>query len=82
MDSSSISSSFGGAGVSEISCDLPSNGDAKLEALSSSDPPAPKLVMVVRDHGPVGSSAAFFKESMRRDAMTGTKIGCTLLDAN
>jgi hypothetical protein len=34
--------------------------------------------MVAIDHGPIGSAAAFFKESMRCAAMTGTKIGCSL----
>ena len=32
------------------------------------------LVMVLRDHGIFGWAAAFFKESMRRDAMTGTRV--------
>jgi hypothetical protein len=29
--------------------------------------------MVLRDHTAFGSADAFFKESMRRDAMTGTR---------
>jgi len=31
------------------------------------------MVIVLRDHGIFGWSAAFFRESMRRDAMTGTR---------
>ena len=38
--------------------------------------------MVATDHAPFGSAAAFFKESMSRDAMTGTNIGCNLWDAS
>ena len=30
--------------------------------------------MVEKDHGTVGSAAAFFKESIRRDAMVGMRI--------
>jgi hypothetical protein len=33
-----------------------------------------ELVMVSRDHATFGSREAFFKESMRREAMTGTRI--------
>ena len=35
-------------------------------------------VIVSRDQGLVGSTAAFFNESIRREAMTGTKITFTL----
>lgn len=38
----------------------------------------PKSDIVERDHGAYGSAAAFFRESMRRDAMVGTKIVFTL----
>ena len=38
--------------------------------------------MVSRDHNPFGSTAAFFKESMRRDAMTGTRIVFALWDTS
>lgn len=36
-------------------------------------PLVPKSVMTV-DHGPLGSTTAFFKERMRRDAMIGVRI--------
>ena len=48
--------------------------------ISSGVVPLPKLVMVERDHGAYGRAAAFFKESMRRDAMVGTRIVFTLWD--
>lgn len=32
------------------------------------------LVMVSKDHATFGSRAVFFRESIRRDAMTGTRI--------
>jgi len=48
--------------------------DAKRIAPSSDDPPQFGLVMVSRDHTACGWAADLFKESMRRDAMTGTKI--------
>jgi hypothetical protein len=38
--------------------------------------------MVATDHAPLGSAAAFFKDSMSRDAMSGTNIGCILWDAS
>ena len=41
---------------------------------SSIDIPWFIVVMVSRDHGFFGWEVAFFKESMRRDAMTGTRI--------
>jgi len=40
----------------------------------------PKFDMVARVHGIAGSAAAFFKESMRRDAIIGTKTVFTLWD--
>ena len=49
-------------------------------ALSSNDIPLPGLVMVVRDHGAPDSTAAFFNESMRRDAMGGARIVHALWD--
>jgi len=36
--------------------------------------------MVERDHSSVVSLAAFFKESMRRDAMIGRNAACDLWD--
>ena len=36
--------------------------------------PWPVVVMISRDHGIVGLTVAFFKESMRRDAITGIRI--------
>ena len=68
-----MSSSSGAVEVREIPCDPPGGRDANWTVLSPVDPPRP-VVMVPRDHAPMGSTAAFFKESMRRDAMTGTKI--------
>lgn len=78
MDSSCTPSSLGKARVSEISCDTSKVREAKWIV------PAHRLVLpasdiVSRDHSPAGSTAAFFRESMRRDAMTGTKTMFTLL---
>lgn len=49
--------------------------DAKRRVLS------PDVIspLAVRDHGPIGSTAAFFNESMRRDAMIGVMIAQALL---
>ena len=47
---------------------------AKWISLSSIDLPQLGLVIVSSDHTTIGPTAAFFKESMRRDAMIGTKI--------
>jgi hypothetical protein len=74
--SSSMSSSSGVVGASEISCNSPDTLDAKRAV-----PSQPGLVMVSSDHAPSGSTAAFFKESMRRDAMTGTKVVFTLRES-
>ena len=78
IDLSSTSPSFDGLRVPEISCDPLSVQDAKRIVPTSGVFPLPKLVIVMRDHGTAGSAAAFFKESMRRDAMTGTKTVFTL----
>jgi len=40
----------------------------------------PVSLMVLRDHDISGPVVAFFKESMRRDAMIGTRIVFTLWD--
>lgn len=74
MASSSISSSFGLVEVSAVSCSSLGTCGAKRMTLSSADLPRLELVMVSSDHTTFGPAAAFFKESMRRDAMTGTKI--------
>ena len=67
---------------SEASCDPPAI-DAKLIVLSTSGFPFPEYVMVVRDHGPtMGPVEAFFKESIRRDAMIGAKIVHALQNAS
>ena len=72
-DSSSVSPSFGGG---EVSRNAPVCGVERR--VTSSGLPVLTSAMVAIDHGPVGSAAAFFKESMRCAAMTGTKIGCNL----
>ena len=59
---------------SEISCNPLDARDAEWMVPSPVSPPWLIVVMVSRDHAPFGSTAAFFRESMRRDAMTGTKI--------
>lgn len=38
--------------------------------------------MIWRDHSPVGSAEAFFKDSMRRVAIIGVKIVFALWEAN
>lgn len=63
-------------GIPEISCDPSSAHDAKW--MVSSVVLLPESLMVLRDHGTFGSMAAFFKESMRRDAIIGTKTVFTL----
>jgi len=40
------------------------------------------VVMVLEDHDPFGPAAAFFKESMRRDAMIGIKVEFALWDTS
>lgn len=82
MDSSSIAPSLGGMECSEVPCDPLSVRGAKRMVMSSGVAPLPILDMVKRDHGTDGSMAAFFKESMSRDIMIGTKTVFTLLDAS
>jgi len=65
-------SSFGATEVSEISRNL--SGTRDVRVLSPLDLSRLRLVMVSRDHSTLGPSAAFFKESIRRVAITGTKI--------
>lgn len=81
MDSSSMrSSSLGEPTAPKISWVTSNVCGAKLvvpircAVLLESD-------MVSRDHGSVGLVAAFFKESIMRDAMTGTKTVFTLWDS-
>ena len=62
------------ADVCRISCDLPETRVAKQIVPSPASSLEVALAMVSRDHTPFGSVDAFFKESMRRDAMTGTRI--------
>ena len=69
MATSSMSPSFGAAGAREIPCDR--GVGSMIPPLA--DLPQLMLVMVLRDHGIFGWAAAFFRESMRRDAMTGTR---------
>lgn len=54
-----------------VSCDPPAAGDVKWRVPPPGDLPVPKLLMVMTAHGPLGPAAAFFTESMRRDAITG-----------
>lgn len=75
IESSSTPSSFGKGRVSNVSWDAPNTRDAKLICVA-----LPESDIVSIDHGLVGSTAAFFKESMRRDAMTGTKTMFALQD--
>ena len=53
---------------------------AKRMALSPGGLPLPELVMVVRDHTTPDLTAAFFNESMRRDAIIGERIAQALWD--
>ena len=53
---------------------LNTHDGAKWGIASSFDLAILIVVRVSRDHGSFIWAAAFFKESMRRDAMTGTKI--------
>ena len=76
MWSSSIATSSGRTGISENSCDPRGNCDAKWRVPSVVS--LPTSVIVARDHCSFGSLAASFRESMRRDAMTGTKIAFAL----
>ena len=59
-------------------CGLLSVRGAKRMALSPGDLPLPELVMVVRDHTTPDLTAAFFNESMRRDAIIGERIAQAL----
>ena len=54
--------------------------DAKWIVTRSVDTPLLELVIVERDHGVCGLAAAFFKESMRRDVIVGTRTVFTLWD--
>ena len=58
-----------------------SSGGMERRVPSPAGLPVLKLAMVGTVHV-LGSAAAFFKESMRRDAMTGTKIGCNLWETS
>lgn len=70
MVSSSIPSSL----CAEDSCNLLGGGGAGCAAPPRAGLPEPELVMVSNDHATLGSTVAFFKESMRREAMIGTRI--------
>jgi hypothetical protein len=72
-----MSSPFGEERVSEVLCDSSKARDAK-RMVSIPRVALPESVIVATDHGPCGSMAAFFKESMRRDAMMGTNTMSTL----
>lgn len=71
MGSSSVTPSFCVAAASEVSCDTEGSRDANWRVLLAS-------VIVARDHGSAGSAAAFFRESMMRVAMIGTKVAYNL----
>jgi hypothetical protein len=73
-ESSSTSSPFGGV---EAPRDALNIRDTNLRVPFGGFPVLAS-VMVATDHGPVGSAAAFFNESMRCVATIGTKIGCIL----
>ena len=68
MSNSIVSHSPGDVVVGEIWCDLPETRAAKELV------PQSELHMVPRDQGAFCSTAAFFRESMRRDAMTGIRV--------
>jgi hypothetical protein len=74
VSSSSTSSSFSG----DVLCDILIVCDVEWRVPSPGVLPVPKIVICVTARGSLGSTAAFFKESIRRDAMIGTKIGCIL----
>lgn len=65
--------------ITEISRNGKNVRDMKWMVSFAGNPPA-KLDMVVRDHGFAGSTAAFFKESMMRAAIIGTKVVFSLLN--
>jgi len=71
---SSISSSFGAVGVGWTSCNPSGIRCAEWLTLPSAGIPRFIVAIVSRDHGLFSWTVAFFKESMRRDDMTGTKI--------
>lgn len=72
MTQSSITSSSMAAGVSRTWC-LVGTRDAKRSVPSSASLPRVTF-MVRRDHGTTsGSTEAFFNESIRREAMIGTR---------
>ena len=69
---SSISPQSDVVDANEMPCDSPATGGAKrTDPFTSLQD---ELVMVSRDHIRFDSAAAFFRESIRRVAMTGTKI--------
>jgi len=70
---SSISSSFGAAEACEISCNPLGTRGVGLTVPSPVDLPRLMVAMVSRDHGTSAWAVAFFKEIMRRDAMTGMR---------
>lgn len=75
-------SSFGTVEVSDGSCGPPGTHEAKRIVPLFADLPQAGLVMVSRDHTSCGWAADLFKESMRRDAMTGTKMEFALRNAS
>ena len=62
----------------EISRNPSGTRDTKLIATPPVDLPWFTVFMVSRDHGIFGWAVAFFKESMRRDAMIGIRTGLVL----
>jgi len=78
MDSSSTAPSSGRPVTSRTWCDSLGTCDAKRMVPSCGPAPLPVPCMVARDHGPIGSAAAFFRESMRRVAMIGMRTASAL----
>ena len=77
-----LSSPLSAAEVGEISSNL--LGTCGVEPAVSSPVDLPRLTVdiVLKDRNPFSSTAASFKESMRRDAMTGAKIVFALWDTS
>ena len=64
-------------GIPEVSHGAPSLPGVKRRVPPSAGPP-----VTAEDHGSCDSAAAFFKESMRRDAMIGMKVVHALWDVS
>ena len=73
MATSSISPSFGATGARELLCNPLGTRGVRSMIPPLVDLPQLILAMVLRDHDVFGWTVAFFKESMRRDDMTGMR---------